>query len=235
MSAGIFGPSLDGADVEAATIAFLEYWMPTYVPQQRRHRDPDGERWPDGIEGINSYTTTVEELAATKYPEDQLPAIVVASPGEDADPRIEGNGRTTSYFRLAVIAIAEGGGDDPTEDAGLLARVFAGAARQAISQHPDLKSDLYPDGFSNAVTLKPGRNDVIARGVDARRNLAACAYPFVLEVAGVLDVLEGPGEPLSDPENPPAGRQKITKGSIDVRPGPDRVDELRENGFFGDD
>lgn len=226
----VFGASLDSEDVEQAMIAHLQKWMPTYIAEVRRQKDPEGKRWPKGVPGIRSYDIDVTELAAHKWPESQLPCVIVGSPGEDDDPRVEGDRRVTAFYGVTILCVASGGGKDPEANSKALARLYGSAARMAIMQHPDLGE------FANGVGMRAERNDTISRGVEASRSLAGSARAYVVEVENVVDVGAGPLEPLEDPETPPEDWPTVKKdgGSADVRPGADAVELLREGGFFED-
>lgn len=212
---GVFGPSIDSDDVERAVIAHLEAWLPTYVAEIRRIKDPESKRWPDGIEDIRSFSVTHYE---GHWPENQLPAVIVQSPGEVDDPRIEEAGRVIGYFGASILCVAEGGDE---EDSKILARLYASAVRMAMIQHPDLGD------FANGVGMGPELNDAITRGVEAERSLAGSVRRYVLEVENVVNAREGPLEPLEDPEKPPEGWPEVKKGGGSVT-----VSALRSNGFF---
>lgn len=215
----IFGITLDGADVERALLAHLEAWMPTYIAEVRRQKDPAGTLWPDGVDEIGAYAR--RHFAAENWPEDQLPCLIAHSPGMPDEPRQEGDGKTNARYAIDLLAIAEGGGDDSEGDAKELGRLYASAARMAVMQHPDL------GGFASGIAL--GREEVypVRKGIEAERNLMAVAVRYVIEVESILDVTGGPPEPLDDPEVEPDPWPTVKEGGGSVK-----VEALREGSFF---
>lgn len=225
----IFGRSLDSEDVEQAVIAHLDYWLPTYIPEIRRQKDPDAERWPNGVAPIASVARDVTDDAGHRWPEDQLPCVIVSCPGEEEDPTMFGNGRVDAAYGLAILCVAEGYDEDESK---ALARLYGSAVRMAIMQHPDLGAGGEP--FAEGVRMTPERNDAIKRGVDAQRNLAGSLRGFVIGVPEVLQATEGPQEALEDPEDPPEEWPEVKEdgGSVEVEQGASKVELLREGGFF---
>lgn len=225
----IFGPFRDGSDVEKALLAFLPQWMPTYVAEVRRQKDPDGELWPDGVEPLETFER--RHFAAEKWPEDQLPMLLAHCPGEFDDPEQEGEGAVNARWIVVLIAIAEGGGDEPEEDAKELARLYSTAALGAIAQHPDL------GGFAEGIAIGREVPYPIRKGVDAERTLMGVEVPYVIEVAEKLNVHEGPLEPLPDPDDPPEDWPRVKEGggSVRVESGQSKVEQLRKDGFFPPD
>lgn len=219
-----FGPSLDSSDVEKAMQAHLEAWMPTEIAEMRRRKDPESKRWPRGVQPIKTYR--ISHLATPqKWPEDQIPTIVIGSFGEVDNPRIEETTRVIAQFAVVVLCVATGKNE---EDSIELSRLYASAARQAILQHPSL------GGFANGVQAGPESNSPVTKGVEAARSLHGCARPYTVEVEDVLELMEGPADPLPDPEETPSGWPHVKDGGahLEVRPGQAALDQLRENGHF---
>lgn len=227
---GIFGPSIDSEDVENAVIAHLQAWMPTYIAEQVRVKDPEGKRWPNSVEEIRQYAVSHSDAVANKWPEDQIPMIVVQSPGEAEDPRVAGDNTVISSYNVTLMAVAEGMDE---EDSKGLARLYASAARQAMIQHPDLSAGT-ATGFANAVGMGPEGTDVINRGVEASRSLAGTARLYVVEVHDVLLADGGPLKPqtakeLAEGDEPPAWPTvKEDGGSVTVS----KKAALEAGGFF---
>ena len=215
----IFGPSYDGSDAERALLAHLELWMPTYIPEIRRQKDPKEERWPDGVEAINAFE--VKHFASDKWPEDQLPCLIAYATGMADDPAQEGEGTVNARYVVSLIAIAESVDEHDTKE---LARLYASAARMAIFQHPNLSE------VAECIAMGREAPYPVRKGVDAERTLMAVEIPYVIELPTILNVNEGPSEPLPDPEDPPGDWPKVKEdgGSVEVS----LVDELSESGFF---
>lgn len=236
MTAGdLFGISIDGDDVEAALLAFLKEWMPTYLPAIVREKDPDKKLWPGGVGnpeengGIAAVLPveefTVKHASAENWPEERLPMLLAHCPGFAAPPVRHGDGKIDVTFLVNLSAIASGGDIGDTKK---LARVYASAANLAIVQNPDL------GGLVNATDWVNMSNFPITRGIEAERSLMAVANSYVIEVAGILDATAGPDAPLEEPDESPGPRPKVKKdgGSADIRPGAAAVKRLRDGGSF---
>jgi hypothetical protein len=235
MTAGdLFGISIDGDDIEAALLAFLRRWMPTYLPAIVREKDPEGKLWPGGVGDpaklgkpavLPIREFTVKHAAEEKWPEDQLPMLLAYSPGFAAPPVRHGNGQVDASFLINVTAIASGVDIDDTKK---LARVYASAANLAIVQKPDL------EGIATATDWVDMKNFPVTRGVEAERNLMAVANVYVITIEGILNHQAGPPDPLEEPDVSPGPLPKVKEGggSADVRPGKAAVERLREGGHF---
>jgi hypothetical protein len=228
-----FGVTIDGDDVEAALLAHLQRWMPTYLPDAVRIKDPDLERWPGGVGDpaetgkasvlpVREYT--VKHAAEEKWPEEQLPMILAHSPGFGKPPSYEGDGTVTGYFLVNLSAIASGASIDDTKK---LARVYGSAAMKVIAQKPDL------GGFAQNVEWLDLKN-MRPPGADRERNIMAVVNVLQIEVPGIFDGNEGPTAPLPDPGTSPGPWPTVKEGggSADIRPGAAAVERLREGGHF---
>lgn len=216
MTDEVFGPLIDGSDVEEALLAHLERWTPTTIAAVRRRRDPEGKTWPNGIAPIRSFT--VVHAVAQKWPEDQLPMYLAYSPGMLGAPTVDGEGLMRATWSMTLTAIASG---SDIGDTKALARVYSTAAKLAILQHPDLGE------FARATDLVAEENFPVSRGVEAERQLMAVATGYTVEVDDVLDTNAGPLDPAKDPETPPADWGKVKEGGGSV------LVELQRSGFFG--
>lgn len=219
----VWGPVLDGADVERALLAHLEHWMPAASAYVRKSKDPTGEKWPEGIAEIREYGVSHADAAAQKWPEDQLPMLIAQSPGMEDDPVVEEGGRVSAVYGVALSAIAS---SVTIEDAKELARLYASAARLAIVQNPQLDAGT-GDFFSDHVQMGRERNGQVRRGIEGERNLMICTIPYLIAVPSILDVSGGPIVSPEDPEEevPEWPRVKAGGGSA-------AVDFLTEGGFF---
>lgn len=218
-----WGPILDGADVERALIAHLRHWMPAAADYVRRVKDPDGKAWPDGISEIREYGVSHADAAAEKWPEDQLPMLIAQSPGMEADPFTDGEGRVSAIYGVMLSAIASSVTMADTKE---LARLYASAARLSIIQNPQLDAGSGV-AFANGIKMGAERNGQVRRGMEAERNLMICSVPYLIEVEDIMIVSEGPIEVPEDPteELPPRPRVKEGGGSA-------TVEALTEGGFF---
>lgn len=224
----VWGPLLDGADVEQAVIAHLKHWLPAAISYVRKAKDPDEEKWPkreDGnyVEPIRGYSVSHADAVAMRFPEDQLPLIVAQSPGHEDDPVVEEGGRVSAVYGIALSAIAS---SVTEEDAKELARLYASAARLAILQNPALDAGT-GDAFADHVEMGRERNGQIRRGVEGERNLAICTIPYLIAVPSIMDVSGGPLDAPEDPEEEAPDWPTVKEGG-----GSATVDALTEAGFF---
>lgn len=219
----VWGPSLDGSDVEAALIAHLKHWMPAAAERVRRVKDPDEKRWPSGISAVREYGVSHVDAAARKWPEDQLPMLIAQSPGMEGDPVTEGDGTVSAIYGVALSAIAT---SVTTEDAKALARLYASAARLAIMQNPALDAGT-GEGIARGVSMGAERNGQIGRGNEAERSLMVCTVPYLIEVPSIMVVTGGPLVTPEDPATEPEDWPTVKEGGGSVV-----VEALTESGFF---
>lgn len=224
----VWGPLLDGSDVEKALLAHLRHWMPSASAYVRKAKDPDAERWPgrgDGtfIEPIREYGVSHADAAAQKWPEDQLPMLIAQSPGMEDDPVVEEGGRVSAVYGVALSAIAS---SVTAEDAKELARLYAAAARLAIIQNPQLDAGTGTP-FADHVRMGRERNGQVRRGIEGERNLMICTVPYLIAVPAILDVSGGPLVPPEDPEEEVEDWPTVKEGG-----GSAVVESLTEGGFW---
>lgn len=231
-----FGLTVDSDDVERALLEHLERWMPTYLGDAVRIKDPEGELWPGGVGDPSELGMpavlpvrefTIKHATEDKWPEEQLPMLLAYSPGFNRPPTYEGDGTVTGYFALNLSAIASGSG---TEDTKKLGRLYGSAAAKAIFQKPDL------GGFARNCRWL-GQRNMRPPNVERERNIMAVINMIEIEVPSILDANEGPVEPLADPGTSPGDWPTVKEGggSADVRPGEAAAERLREGGHFEDD
>ena len=219
----VWGPVLDSSDVERAVLAHLRHWMPAASAYVRKSKDPEAERWPDGIAEIREYGVSHADAVAQKWPEDQLPMLIAQSPGMEDDPVVEEGGRVSAVYGVALSAIAS---SVTTEDAKELARLYAAAARLSIIQNPQLDAGT-GDFFADHVGMGRERNGQIRRGIEGERNLMVCTIPFLIAVPQIMDISGGPLVVPEDPEEEVPDWPTVKEGG-----GSATVDALTEAGFF---
>src|SRR3954469_11008205 len=92
------GPIVTAHDVEQAALATLRKWASTYLGEaEDQHELTRGT-----LARPRSYTAT---NSFDKWPEDQLPCVLLVSPGLAQPPNVEGNGRHRAQWALGVAAI----------------------------------------------------------------------------------------------------------------------------------
>src|SRR5688500_3190491 len=103
MSAPIFGSFVASWQVEQAAIAHLREWMPDYLPHVYREAHAIVGRSLPAFPQPRSYEVVPRE--PDRWKEDQLPAILIVSPGLVAKPANDGNGTYRAVFDLGIAAI----------------------------------------------------------------------------------------------------------------------------------
>lgn len=187
MSLQVFGRLLDVSEVEEAVIAALELWLPTYIAEVERQRGMT----PESMPMPRSYSTVNEFV---KWTEDQLPTIIVVSPGlAPTDPKREGDGTYRAWYRVGVAVIAAARDRETTRR---ISKLYIAAIRGAILQHAGL-GDLEAAG----IRWTNERNSDIPD--EAGRTLGSGAVTFDIEMRGVINDRLGPAEPFDDPYDDP--------------------------------
>lgn len=231
MLGDLFGATIDGDEVEAALLAHLKLWMPTYLGDAVRIKDPERELWPGGVGDpadlgkaavLPVREFTVKHAAEEKWPEEQLPMLLAHCPGFGKPPTYEGDGTVTGYFLVNLSAIASGAS---IEDTKKLGRVYGSAAMKILAQKPDLGGFARNTQWLDLKNMRPPN-------ADRERNIMAVVNVLQIEVPGILDDQAGPDAPLDDPGTSPGERPEAKAVEADVRPGQSAVERLREGGHF---
>lgn len=189
-----FGPLVIETDVDAAVVASLRRWLPTYLARIRGERS-DLPRLPAPRD--ESYANALEDET---FPDARLPAILVTTARIEGAPQDDGSRTYSVAWAVTVSAIVSGRTPAETRAFGA---IYAGCCRRALVHHPSL------DGFASDLiwTGGPGvARLALPEGDD--RYLAAGISQFIVYVDEVLGG-EGPLEPdapspydASDPDSP---------------------------------
>jgi hypothetical protein len=209
----IYGPIWSAKQIERRVIGSLEDWLTFYLGEMERL---DGYA-PDSIQRPLGYVRAPE---LSKYPEDQVPCIVVMA--REAIPK-----KTAPYkeyeatFPVAVAPIVSDTDKDSSQD---LAGTYAAAIRASIIQHKRLKSTAYPDGIEGSVEwAHEGYMDL---AFSSSRSLGTASGIFNVTidvaVAGQAGPRELPTEPPSvDPGDWPdllPGQPTVVVNPVEVLP-----------------
>lgn len=190
-----FGPIVSAFEVELAVATSTRRWFGDYIAEVERRRGLEAGRLP-------TFRSIVLSAALEKMPEDQVPALLIASPGIETSAgssagRIEahGDGGYLARFRIdaAVVISARGNRQAPR-----LARLYVAALRallvqQALQPCPlDLRRlDLVGEEY----TLLDSAAD---------RTQGAGTVRIAVEVADITNRLMGPLAPVLPPTDPPS-------------------------------
>lgn len=174
-------------DLETAAIDTLNLWFHTYTREYELQAGLLRDSFPLPRAFITSERLDREDA-------DQLPAVVVVSPGLWEKPRQEGSGQFRAKFSLAIgIFVA---GQDRTTTKRLL-RVYCGIARTIMLQKQSL------GGFADGTTWLDESYDDAFQFTDTQ-TVGAGQVVFAIEVAGVVNRYGGPPTPIPpDPDTQP--------------------------------
>jgi hypothetical protein len=184
----LFGPIVTGHDVEEAVRDHLKEWSVTYLAEMERLTGRDPETLPK----VRSWTIEPDE-PATKWPEDQFPAVVVVSPGLVEQPYVEGDGTVYATWTIGLAALTSARTEQATRE---LAKVYAAHLRAIMLQRPSI------GGFASDTHWLDEDYNILP--TDTRRSLAAGYLVFNVTAAQVLNVYGGPTEPPDEPYEDPA-------------------------------
>jgi hypothetical protein len=202
--AAVFGPIVTDEDVQAAVAATLQKWMPTYLALIERKVGLAPKSLP--VPKVGSYVLT-DDGTLNKKPEDQLPAIVVLTPGVGkVTPKRDGSGKFRAGFVVNVAAIVSAK-DQPSTSA--LAKRYRKALELILIQQPSL------GGFAEGVVFQGWRTDDLRSEDD--RTIAAGTNVFEVLVAGIAEAGAGLLEPLDEPYEE-TDLPTITEVTVDIEP-----------------
>lgn len=184
----VFGRIVTAYDVEAAIVQTGQRWLNDYLAEIERHH---GYADVLAIPRPRSWIVSAE---TEKMPEDQLPSIMVASPGLGADdePHADGQGYYRAAWRIDVSAMIDARGN---RNALRVARFYAGALRALYVQQQwdDIANPLdivRVDWMDERYSLLDSIDD---------RTVCVGTVELRVEVANVVQRGNGPRTPSTDP------------------------------------
>lgn len=183
----LFGPIVTGHDVEEAVRDHLKNFSVTYLAEMERITGRDPEKLPK----VRSWTIEPDE-PATKWPEDQFPAVVIVSPGLAEKPEVEGDGTVYATWTIGLAALTSAKTEQGSRET---AKLYTAHLRAIMLQHPSI------GGF--AADTHWLDEDYTILPTDTRRTLAAGYLVFNVTAAEVLNVNGGPIEPPAEPYEEP--------------------------------
>jgi hypothetical protein len=192
----IFDEIKTGTQLELAVIQTLATWMPTYLEEMRLQLSRE-----DKFPSPRTYTN---RNSFEKFMEDQLPLVIVVSPGLVSRPTAEGSGRFRAKWQLGTGIIASARNQAESND---LSKVYIAAARAILLQ----KSSL--GGVSSGMEWVDESYDEITEDVD--RSMAAGMALFEVEMESVINRWAGPAVPNPpDPDDLPGSDWYIAEKVI---------------------
>lgn len=200
MSDEVFGPLVIGTDVEQAALNTLQTWAPEYIPWVARKvgRDPSTLPLP------RSWVTSVD---TDRWPEEQLPSVMLVSTGLTDEPQRDGRGVYTAHFAIGLAVVVSARDRAETDE---LAKIYTAALRAILLQHQSL------GGIADAVEWVDERYDVLPER--NRRQLAAGQVVFRIQVPNVISGKNGPRVVRQDPIPPYPNSVTVVAAEADIEP-----------------
>lgn len=173
------------SDVEEALLAQLQKWLPDYLAETERQHGVAPGSWPLPRSWLIS--SEVE-----KMPEDQLPAVILASPGLTDPPLADGRGVYTARWLITVAVMVSARGN---RLALRLARLYALAIRALAVQQQAL---------AGVAVRRVEWLEERYRALDSIDDRTVCIaeVDVVVEVSDVTTRHAGPLEPILGPTPP---------------------------------
>jgi hypothetical protein len=177
----IFGALFGGDQIDAALIDVLETWMPTYLKEIARQRKLKVQ--------FDRPRSIVAVAEFDRWPEEQLPSIVIVNPGMTGMPLKDGGGTYRASWAVDIcISVSAATQADTRRNAQL----YIAAARGCIMQRRSLGAGMKSTDW--------GGESYELIDVDKRRSLAGAKASFVIEREDILTVGAGPTDPEVDPQ-----------------------------------
>lgn len=200
----VYGEIITGTSVRRAAEATIRRWFPGYLAEVARQTGWDGPALPS----FRSYVTSTD---VDRMVEDQLPSCIIVAPGLADAPIRHGDGKYSAMW-IVNMGVAVSGQD--RENTMELAEMYAAALRTIMLQRRSL------GGFAQGVEWVGEGFDELDR--DDVRTLCVGYVQFLVDVAGIVDIYQGPTDPPVDPTDDPG--EWPTVGSVSVTVEQRRVD-----------
>jgi hypothetical protein len=184
-----YGAILSGFEVEHAVATTVRVWFRDYLAELERQRHLEVGRLP-------VFRSLVQSSSLSKMPEDQLPALLIASSGVESRERVEVNsdGWYTARFRVDCGAVVSARGN---RLAVTLARYYTAGLRAMLLQQ---LADPRWSGLEGIRRVVWVTEDYRQLGDISERTQGGGIARFVVEVEHVTNWVMGPDEPTEPPE-----------------------------------
>lgn len=197
----IFGRIVGGGDVEQWCLACVRKWFGTYLSEKERQD-----------ELLAGYTQRPRAYLAVssleKWPEDQLPCVLIVSTGLAESPQMGGEGQYMARWAMDLACICSA----KTEaDSRAMAHRYIAALHTLFLQRPSL------DGNANGIAWLG--ETYASLPYEDTRSLAAGYAQFVVQVENIASARAGPvtpDEPLDPDTLPWPDWQQVESYDIDV-------------------
>jgi hypothetical protein len=181
----LIGPIVSASDVERAALDTIVKWASTYLGEaEDQHNRERGS-----LPRPRSFTTT---NSFDKWPEDQLPCVLLVCPGLVEQPMAQGNGMYRATFAVGVAVIVSARTETETE---ALAKLYVAAIRTLLIQQQSL------GGFAAQTEWLDETYDDLPS--EDMRSLGAGQAIFAVHVDDLSRRYTGPPHPTAEPPEPP--------------------------------
>lgn len=177
----VFGDLFGGDQIDAALIDVLETWMPTYLKEMARQR-----KLKVSFDRPRSIVAVAE---FDRWPEEQLPSIVIVNPGMTGTPLKDGGGTYRARWAVDICISVSAATQAETRRNSQL---YIAAARGCIMQRRSLGHGMKGIDW--------GGEEYTLIDADKRRSLAGAKASFVIERENILTVGAGPTDPDVTPQ-----------------------------------
>jgi len=182
----IFQRIVSANQVEEALRDHLKLWMPVYLQEMELQLGRERGKVP--VPRSFMVAGALEQLR-----ENQLPGILVQSPGISTLPYHDGDGMYTATWRMIVTGLISALDQDATR---AVAKLYGAAIRAIIVQKPSLN-----DFAINSQWTSESYNDLPSP--DGERNLTLISVHADVTVEDVVNKMGGPRTyPSPDPPDP---------------------------------
>lgn len=203
--ANLIGPMVTGGMFERAIVDHLiaedpvthGTWLATAIGEVERIEGLDPGALPKPLAVVTSSDFE-------KMPEDQLPCILVITPGLTRPPERKGDGSMSLTWGLGIAAIVT---DTDGASTRLLGQAYAAAISLAVALRPSF-------GLGARTVFADERYDDLDFGDG--RTLGAGRCVFEVTVPNARSLRGGPSRPLPDPGVDPGPWPDVTEVSIDT-------------------
>lgn len=180
----VFGDFIHAGEVETAVKDTLQTWFESYLREMERQTGRECGSLPLP----RSYQVVSETSDPARWPEDQLPSIIILAPGFVEEPVREGDGSYRVRYQVSVAAMVSARDQGTTRQ---LSRLYGTVIAAIVLQKPSLGD------FAAGVKWTSETFDDIP--LDTSRSLACAIEGFVVDVDGVLTTNGGPEGPVVEP------------------------------------
>ncbi|HVQ60381.1 MAG TPA: hypothetical protein VMS60_15885 [Solirubrobacterales bacterium] len=195
----IIGRLTSGLDVERATLVALRDRLPKYLKEAAKQASVKPEEIAE-IEEVKSWAVISEY---DRWPETNLPAIIIAAPGLRGEPVKGGDGSYRVKWTLGVSIVVSAA---TAPKARKYAQIYAAAVRGAILQARSMGKDLRVSDWIDEVYETTKR--------EGRKTTVAATVVFVVDQSDVVNWRGGPATDEELPEVIPEDFPEVTE--IDV-------------------